>query len=144
MKIVLLCAGLFLIQNGYAQQREESRPESNHDLRGLQPLMVIENLDDHETVKIEKSGTGDFFVVHEEGKEVTKNKLGRSAAESLDGRFSAAFLKVQYELKEDPQGCDADWRLVLRGEEYRFCPKNEQKDQEIRPIFSELLKASNP
>lgn len=143
LKIFALLA-VMTVNLSWAQEQEHTRPESNLDLRNHQPLLVIENLDDKEVVQLERTGSDAFFVVHKEGKEVKKNKLGRVEAEALDERFSAAFLKVQFELSSDPEGCDADWRLILRGDEYRFCPKNEQKDQAIRPLFVEMRKASSP
>ena len=141
---ILVFMSVFVAHLALAQEAEHTIRESNNDLRNHQPMLIIENLDDKESVQLERTSTGDFFVVLKEGKDTTKNKLGRSAAEGLDERFSAAFLKVQYELAADPKGCDADWRLVLRGDEYRFCPKNEQKDREIRPLFTEMRKATTP
>ena len=128
----------------HAQQNPDEKAESNKDLRMGQAMLTIENLDDHQKVLIERTVTGDYWVVLHEGDDVAKNKLGSERAKNLDERFSAAFLRVQYELGEDPKGCDADWRLVLRGEEYRFCPKNEQKDQTIRPLFVEMRKHIDP
>lgn len=145
MKNIFIALGLLITQLSLAQgYNEQSRPESNHDLRGHRPLLIIEDLSENESVQLERNGSGDFFVVRKDGDDLARNKLARVVAEEIDQKFSAAFLKVQYELREDPKDCDANWRLTLRGDEYKFCPKNEQKDQAIRPIFVEMRKASTP
>lgn len=143
IKIILLST-LLGTTAAWAQELDHTTKESNNDLRGHQPMLVIEDLDAEESVQLERNSTGDFYLVLKDGKELTKNKLARTVAEGLDERFSAAFVKVQFELDQDPKGCDADWRLVLRGDEYRFCSKNEQKDREIRPLFVEMRKAVAP
>lgn len=144
MKLFWCVALLSIGLPALAQQTDQARPENNSDLRGTKALFIIEDKDSDESVQLDRTGAEDFFAVHREGKEVVRNKLGRAAAEALDEKFSAVFLQVQYEMAADPKGCDADWRLVLRGDEYSFCPKNEQKNQAIRPLFSELRKASAP
>lgn len=145
MKNLLFVMGLLFVQVALAQgYNDQTRPENNNDLRSHRPLLIIENLSDKESVQLERNGSGDFFIVRKDGQDLARNKLARVTAEEIDQRFSAAFLKVQYELQDDPKDCNADWRLTLRGDEYKFCPKNEQKDQTIRPIFVEMRKASTP
>jgi len=119
-------------------------PENNSDLRGGKPMLVLEQVDDEERVQLDRTSTGDYFVTFTDEDGSRKNKIGRGEAEAFDQRFSTLFLQVQYELPADPKGCDADWKLVLRGEDQRACPKNEQKNQAIRPMFDELKKIARP
>lgn len=121
-----------------AQAVEQERPESNTDLRGGKVLFTIEQTDDEEKVELSRTSAGDYFLIFSEDDEVRKNKLGREKAEQLNEQFSGLFLKLQYEMPADPKGCDADWRLVLLGEEQKVCPKNEQKHQEISAIFKSM------
>lgn len=127
-----------------AWAQSEERPESNLDLRGNKPLLLIETHKGNEHIVLERSSGGDYFL-NAKGKDgMHKNKISRPKAEELDQRFSAMYLKVQYELPEDPKDCKEHWKLVLRGEELLVCNKNEQKNQEIEPLFSELIKISRP
>ena len=123
---------------------EQLGPETNSDLRGGNAMLVLEQVDDEEKVQLDRTSTGDYFVTFTDEDGTRKNKIGRGEAEALDQRFSTLFLQVQYELPADPKGCDADWKLVLRGEDQRACPKNEQKNQAIRPLFDELKKMARP
>ncbi|MBY0517914.1 MAG: hypothetical protein K2P81_13475 [Bacteriovoracaceae bacterium] len=125
-----------------AQQAES--PESNLDLRAGKALFVLEDLDEKEKILLEKTNTGDTYLIYSDEDGSHKSKLARPKADELDQRFSAMFLKVQYELPEDPKGCQADWKLMMRGEEQRVCPKNEQKNQEIKPLFKELKNIVHP
>ncbi len=118
--------------------QEQERPESNTDLRGGKAMFTIEQTDDEEKVELSRTSAGDYFLIFTEDDEVHKNKLGREKAEKLNEQFSGLFLKLQYEMPADPKGCDAEWRLVLLGEEQKVCPKNEQKHQEILPVFKAM------
>lgn len=140
MKICTLFVFLLVSAGAWAQTDEG--PANNRDLRHGTALLVLENFREEDKLTIERSSTGDHWLVLVHDGEVTRSKLKPEDAQSFDGRFSAAFLKVQYELGEDPKGCDAQWRLVLRGDEYKFCSKNEQKDQVVRPLYVELRKAA--
>lgn len=142
MKIILLTALSLLMSSSFAFDQEQ--PESNHDLRGGKPLLLVEQIDDEEKIELERTSTGDYFLVYTDEDGSHKNKIGRTKAEELDQKYSAVFLKMQYELPADPKGCDADWKLVLRGEDQRACPKNEQKNQAIRPLFDEMKKIAHP
>lgn len=141
-----LVVGALLLSSSlsWAQQDPAERPESNSDLRGGKPLLVVEQTDDEEKVQLERTSTGDYFVVYSDDEESHKSKLARLKAEELDQRFSAMFLQVQYELPADPKGCAADWKLMLRGEDQRACPKNEQKNQAIKAMFDEMKKIARP
>ncbi len=138
MRIVFILLAL-AVSPARAQQE---RPESNLDLRGGQPLVLLEK--GEERWELERNVNGDFHLLRSEKGEPSKHKLARVRAEELDQRFSAAFMKVQYELPADPDKCMADWRMVLRGEEYRFCSKNEQKDQVAQALLSELRGLTHP
>ena len=140
----IICTTLFILLLAKAWAVEQERPESNADLRGGKPLLLIEQLDDEEKIELGRSATGDYFMQYSEEEDGHKVKLGRLQAEALDERYSALFLQVQYEMPADPKGCDADWKLILRGEEQRFCPKNEQKHQAIKAFFDELKKIARP
>lgn len=142
MQIILLSVLSLMLGSAFAFEQE--KPESNNDLRGGKPLLLVEQVDDEEKVELERTSAGDYFLVYTDEDGSHKNKIGRGKAEDLDQRFSAIFLKVQYELPADPKGCDADWKLVLRGEDQRACPKNEQKNQAIRPLFDEMKKIARP
>lgn len=142
MKIILLTALSLFMSSSFAFEQEQ--PENNNDLRGGKPLLLVEQVDDEEKIELERTSAGDYFLVYTDEDGSHKNKIGRQKAEDLDQRYSSVFLKMQYELPADPKGCDADWKLVLRGEDQRACPKNEQKNQAIRPLFDEMKKIARP
>lgn len=142
VRIILPCLLSLLVGTAFAFEQEQ--PESNNDLRGGKPLLLLEQVDDEEKVELERTSAGDYFLVFTDEDGSHKNKIGRSEAEKLDQRFSSVFLQVQYELPADPKGCDADWKLVLRGEDQRACPKNEQKNQAILPLFKDMKKIARP
>lgn len=121
---------------------QQERPENNFDLRGGKPLILMEKGD--ERWELERNVNGDFQLVQSQKGEASKHKLARAKAEDIDQRFSAAFLQVQYELPADPKDCTTDWRMVLRGEEYRFCSKNEQKDRVASSLVDELRGLTRP
>ncbi len=133
---------IFIATNALAQN--EDRPESNNDLRGAKPLWLIESYGGKDRIELERSQSGDYFLNAKSKDGSQKNKISRPKAEDLDQRFSALFLKLQYEMPQDQKGCREHWKLILRGEELLVCNKNEQKNQEINPLFSELKKDSNP
>lgn len=135
--------GLIFIATSLWAQNEE-RPESNLDLRGAKPLLLIETHGGIERIELERSQSGDYYLNTKSKDGSQKNKISRPKAEGLDQRFSSLFLKLQYEMPEDEKGCKQHWKLVLRGEELLVCNKNEQKNQEIAPLFSELKKDSTP
>jgi hypothetical protein len=132
---LLLCLSFF----AHAQ---DEQPENNLDLRGGKPLMLLEN--SGERLELERTIGGDFYVSRARGEDLTKHKLVRQRAEELSQQFSALFLQVQYELPNDPEKCTQDWRLVLHGETYVFCSKNEQKHQVVKKFFDEIRSASTP
>jgi len=144
VKNLFACALLLTSALAWSQQDPSERPESNSDLRGGKPLLVVEQADDEEKVQLERTNTGDYFLVYSDDDGTQKSKLSRQRAEDLDQRFSAMFLQVQYEFPADPKGCDADWKLMLRGEDQSACPKNEQKNQAIRAMFDEMKKIARP
>ncbi len=142
MQIILLTVLSLMLGTAFAFEQE--KPENNNDLRGGMPLLLVEQVDDEEKIELERTSAGDYFLVFTDEDGSHKNKIGRGQAEQLDQRFSAMFLQVQYDLPADPKGCDADWKLVLRGEDQRACPKNEQKNQAILPLFKEMKKIARP
>jgi hypothetical protein len=142
VKIILLTVLSLMMSASFAIEQEQ--PESNNDLRGGKPLLLVEQIDDEEKIELERTSAGDYFLVFTDEDGSHKNKIGRTKAEEIDQKYSAVFLKVQYELPADPKGCDADWKLVLRGEDQRACPKNEQKNQAIRSMFDEMKKIARP
>lgn len=121
---------------------QDELPENNLDLRGGKPLMLVEN--SGERLELERSVGGDFYVSRAKGEDLTKHKLMRQRAEELSQEFSSLFMQLQYELPADPEKCSPDWRLVLHGETYAFCSKNEQKHQVVQKFFDELRSASTP
>ena len=139
----LFFLGLIFTATSLWAQNDE-RPESNLDLRGAKPLLLIETHGGKERIELERSQSGDYYLSAKSKDGSQKNKISRPKAEGLDQRFSALFLKLQYEMPEDEKGCKQHWKLVLRGEELLVCNKNEQKNQEINPLFSELKKDSTP
>ncbi len=142
MRTLIICFVMLAMSAAWAMDSE--RPENNSDLRGGKPLLLIEQIDEEEKVQLERTTTGDYFLLYSEEDDASKVKIGRDRAETLDQRYSALFLQIQYEMPADPKGCDADWKLILRGEEQRFCPKNEQKNQAIRSLFDEMKKTARP
>lgn len=139
----LILAAMVFSGLAMALAQTEERPEGNKDLRGAKSIALIEKLATHETVSLERTTAGELSVVHALGEETKHNKIARAKAEAWDQRFAEAFLKVQYELPEDAPKCSTQWRLMLRGEEYRFCNQNDKKNQVVEPLFQELKAASN-
>jgi hypothetical protein len=119
------------------------RPESNLDLRGGSIILSIERVKTKENLYLERTGSGDYFLVYVHKEKMNKMKLARPEAELLDQKFTSTFLKIQYELPQDVGGCKFDWNLSMRGERESICVKSEQKNQEIEPIFSDLKKNLN-
>ncbi len=138
MRWIVLAAALTV---GAAWGQEEERG-SNRDLRGTNPLFSLQK--GQEQVGLVRGAADEFFLEHSDKGGPTRHKVARARAQELDQQFSAAFLKLQYELPADPAGCKAEWRMVLRGEEIRFCEVNEQKHRAIGPLFAALLQAARP
>jgi hypothetical protein len=132
---------LLVMVTGGARAQQE-RAESNLDLRGTKSLLAIER--GPERWELERGMSGDYQLAYVGKDAASKHKLARAKAEDIDQRFSAAFLQVQFELPADPKDCDANWRMVLRGEEYRFCTQNEQKNQVASTLIDELRGLTRP
>jgi hypothetical protein len=132
---------LFLSLTAFVHAQDE-QPENNLDLRGGKPLLLVEN--NGERFELARTVGGDFYLSHAQGDELSKHKLLRQRAEDLGQQFSGLFLQVQYELPSDPANCTQDWRLMLHGESYSFCSKNEQKNQVAKKFFDELRSVSSP
>jgi len=124
--------------------QEETRPESNLDLRGAQELLRLREHKAALSIGLERTASGDYFLSSASKGADQRLKISRQEAQRLDEDFSALFLKLQYEMPADPAGCAVGWSLILRGEEFRVCEKSEQKSQAIEPLRSSLKRHFTP
>lgn len=131
----------FILVSTFAFGQSTSQPEkeSNSDLRSGLIVFAVEDKNEETTTWLERSSNLDYFLKQSKEEEITKiQKITTKVALELDKKFSAAFLKIQYELPASPEECKASLHLVMKGDVQKICPKEEKKTQEIEAFLKDV------
>ena len=122
-------------------QTEQPLKESAADLRTGINMFIIEDLNEENTIWLERTSNLDYLLrMRNNDDKMWNEKVPTKDALKLDREFAAKFLKMQYELPASEEGCKIMFRLTMKGEEQSVCKKDDKKSQEMIPFMRELAK----
>jgi hypothetical protein len=123
----------------WGQHSEQPAKESSTDLRNQTILFSIELVSAGKTYLLERSLNMDYSLrLKTKGNQDAVLKISGKEGQRLDREFAARFLRVQYEIAQEPGKCHLTHRLALKDERQEICAKDEKKSQEFALLLAEL------